>query len=157
MQNWTPCLKRQTMTEKIRPWTRKISGFVASNLLGTAVDTAVLWVCSTYLFSGYAGTYLLSPVISFECAVSVNFLCSYFFIWKDRVTRKRHRKTSFFRHYGAYNLSCTGVFLLKMGFLLIIERITRWDVVFCNLLALCVSGCVNFVMDEWVIFKKKKR
>ena len=44
-----------------------------------------------------------------------------------------------------------------MGFLLIIERITRWDVVFCNLLALCVSGCVNFVMDEWVIFKKKKK
>lgn len=157
MPSRTLCLKRRMMTEKTRRWTKKLSGFVASNLLGTAVDTAVLWVCSTYLFSGYAGTYILSPVISFEFAVTVNFLCSYFYIWKDRVTRKRQRRASFLRHYGAYNLSCTGVFILKMGFLLIIERITRWDVVFCNLLALCFSGCVNFAMNEWVIFRKKKQ
>lgn len=157
MQSRTRCQKRLIMTERTRRWTKKISEFIASNLLGTTVDTAVLWICSTYLFSGYAGTYILSPVISFECAVSVNFLCSYFFIWKDRVTRKRRRKASFLRHYGAYNLSCTGVFILKMGFLLIIERITRWDVIFCNLLALCVSGCVNFAMNEWVIFRKKHK
>lgn len=158
MQNKIPCLKRRRMkTEKARHWTRKVSEFMLSNLLGTAVDTAVLWMCSTYLFTGYAGTYLLSPLISFEFAVTVNFLCSYFFIWKDRVRRKTHRRRSFFRHFGAYNLSCTGVFLLKMGILLIVERMTRWDVVFCNLLALCVSGCINFSMNEWVIFRKKKR
>lgn len=142
-------------TKKIRPWAKKISEFLMSNLLGTAVDTAVLWICSKYLFSGYAATYILSPVISFEFAVSVNFLCSYFFIWKDRITGKRRRRRSFFRHYGAYNLSCTSVFILKMGFLLLIERLTGWNVVFCNLLALCVSGCLNFAMNEWVIFRKK--
>jgi putative flippase GtrA len=133
---------------------RKILSFFVSNLLGTLVDTGVLWACSSLLFTSYWGKYLLSPFISFECAVLVNFLCSYFIIWKDRISRKT--KLSFFRHYAGYNLSCTGVFLLKMVFLLIIERLSGWHVVICNLLALCISGVLNFAMGEWVVFRKKK-
>ena len=44
------------------------------------------------------------------------------------------------------------VFLLKMGFLLLIEVCFGWNVVWCNLAALCVSGAVNFVLGEWFIF-----
>ena len=43
-----------------------------------------------------------------------------------------------------------------MGVLLLIQALTKWDVVICNLLALCVSGTYNFMMDELVIFKKRK-
>lgn len=131
----------------------KIPKFIGANALGTVVDTAVLWLFSHYVFHNYWGDYLISPFISFECAVLTNYICSFFFIWKDRI---KPGKRNFLRKYIVYNLSSSGVFLIKMGLLLMIELIFGWNVVICNLLALCISGTVNFVMGEWVIFRKKK-
>ena len=128
--------------------------FVAGNLLGTLVDTLVLWGFSHFVFQSYVGKVIISPVISFEFAVFSNFLFSYNMIWKDRISHRSGK--SFIRHYGAYNASCTGGFLIKMGLLLLIQALTKWDVVICNLLALCVSGTYNFMMNELVIFKKRK-
>lgn len=129
--------------------------FVASTLAGTAVDMLVLWLCSDYLFKGYYwGEYLLSPFLSFECALLVNFAIAYFSVWKDRISARTIR--SFFRHYAGYNLSCTGTFLLKMGILLLIERFSGgWDVLICNILALCVSGILNFVLNDRLVFRSK--
>lgn len=129
--------------------------FAASTLAGMAVDMLVLWLCSHYLFEGrYWGEYLLSPFISFECAVLTNFLLAYFSVWRDRVSA--HTFRSFLRHYAGYNLSCTSTFLIKMGVLLLIERFSGgWDVLICNILALSVSGIVNFALSEHVIFRKK--
>lgn len=141
------------MTQNQKKWTVKVPAFIITNLIGTAVDTVVLWLFSDYVFHGYAGIYVFSPFISFECAVLVNYLCSCLFIWRDRVQNRSLR--SLVRRYLAYNASCTGVFFLKMCFLLLIERLSGWDVIYCNLLALCVSGCVNFAMNEWVVFRKK--
>ena len=56
--------------------------FVLTRLFGTGVDTLVLWICSDYLFTSYWGSYVLSPIISFEFAVLSNFLWSYLWIWK---------------------------------------------------------------------------
>ncbi len=123
-----------------------------SNGLGTVVDTAVLWLLSDYVFDSYAGDYLLAPLISFESAVLTNFCCSFFFIWRDRV--KNRSAESFFRKYAVYNLSSTMTFLIKMGILLMVELVSGWDVVICNLIALCFSGIINFSMGEWVIFRK---
>jgi len=134
---------------------RKGLKFILSNLLGTAVDTAVLWLFSTYVFHTYAGDYILSPFISFECAVSVNFCCSFFFVWKDRVNR--HEGRSFARKYLVYNLSSSLTFLLKMGVLLLLELCFGWNVVICNLIALCISGIINFSIGEWVIFKRRRQ
>ena len=44
----------------------------------------------------------------------------------------------------------------KMAFLLLIQKMFKWNVVWCNLLALCVSGGLNFFMSERVVFRKKK-
>ena len=128
--------------------------FVAGNLLGTLMDTLVLWVFSHFVFQSYVGKVIISPIISFEFAVFTNFNVSYFLTWKDRISH--HSGRSYFKRYGAYNASCTGGFLIKMGLLLLIQALTKWDVVICNLLALCVSGTYNFIMDELVIFKKRK-
>ena len=133
---------------------RRIPKFVTGNLLGTLVDTLVLWVFSHFVFQKYVGKVIISPIISFEFAVFTNFLVSYYLTWKDRISH--HSVKSFLRHYGAYNASCTGGFLIKMGMLLMIQALTKWDVVICNLLALCVSGTYNFTMNELVIFKRKK-
>lgn len=143
------------MSKRLADLLKRFAGYVSISLLGTIVDTAVLWVCSHLLFSGsYFGRNVLSPTLSFECAVLVNFCSSYFFVWKDRISKRSVR--SFFRHYLAYNASCTGTFLLKMGLLQLIVLVSGLDVVWCNLIALCFSGLLNFTMNEKVIFRNKK-
>lgn len=129
--------------------------FASSTLVGTAVDMLVLWLCAHYLLDGsYWREYILSPFISFECAVIANFVVAYYGVWRDRVSK--HTFRSFMRHYGGYNISCTGAFLVKMAALLLFESIFGWDVLWCNIAALCVSGLLNFFMNEKVVFRKKK-
>lgn len=132
---------------------KRFPKFFAGNLLGTAIDTLVLWLFSHFVFHGYIGQVIISPVISFECAVMTNYVFSYFVTWKDRISQVSTR--SFFRRFVGYNATCTGTFILKMGVLMLIQWLTKWNVVICNLLALCVSGVVNFLMDNFVVFKKK--
>lgn len=132
---------------------RKIPKFVLANLSGTAVDLTVLWIMSHFIFHSYSGDYLLSPLISFEAAVFSNYCFSFFFIWKDRTRGKG--PAGFFRKYIVYNLSASLVFLVKMGFLLLFEFLFGWNVVACNLAAVCISGIINFSMGEWVIFKRR--
>ena len=132
--------------------------FAGTSAVGSVVDTLVLWLLSDLVFTkGYWGEYIISPFISFQCAVAVNFTISYFYVWKDR-TRKRPDASvrRFFRLFGGYNLSTSAVFLFRLGVLLLIERFTGWDVVICNLIAMCFSGIINFTINNLVIFKKKK-
>ena len=132
--------------------------FAGTSAFGSVVDTLVLWLLSDLVFArGYWGEYIISPLISFQCAVAVNYMISYFYVWKDR-TRKRPDASTrrFFKLYGAYNLSNSAVFLFRLGVLLLIERFTGLDVVICNLVAMCFSGIINFAINNLVIFKKKK-
>ena len=125
--------------------------YSGTSLAGTLVDTLVLWILSDLVFTkGYWGEYVVSPAISFQCAVITNFLISYFYVWKDR---KKTRNP--FLTFLYYDLSYTAVFLLRLGFLLLVERIFGWDVVICNLVAMCVTGIINFVMNNQVIFRKR--
>ena len=131
--------------------------FMGTSVVGTIVDTLVLWILSDFIFTkGYWGEYVISPVISFQCALTANFLISYFYVWKDRTVVSGASTKRFFKLYFTYNLSGSAVFLLRLGALLIIEKFTGWDVVICNLLAMCVSGVLNFAINNMVIFKKKK-
>ena len=129
--------------------------FAASTLAGTAVDMFVLWICSHYLLDGsYWREYILSPFIGFEFAVFTNFVIAYFGVWRDRISARSTR--SFFRHYLGYNLSCTGAFLIRLCILLLLERLFSWDVLWCNLTAMCFSGLINFTLNEKVVFRLKK-
>lgn len=127
--------------------------FVASRLIGTLVDTLVLWGLSTYLFSTYIGLHIVAPTISFEIAVLSNFLFSYYWVWSKRITIKSTK--TFITRFAIFNISCVLGFLVKMAFLLLFERLFGWDVVYCNLMALIISGFVNFVIAEFVVFKKR--
>lgn len=132
--------------------------FAGTSAFGSVVDTLVLWLLSDLIFTkGYWGEYIISPFISFQCAVAVNFAIFYFYVWKDR-TRERPDATlrRYLKLYGAYNLSCSTVFLFRLGILLLIERFTGWDVVLCNLLAMCFSGIINFTINNFLIFKYPK-
>lgn len=127
--------------------------FVASRLFGTGVDTFVLWVCSAFIFDTYVGDYVVSPVISFECAVMSNFLCSYCWIWKSRIENRC--AADFWRRFAVFNVSSALGFVVKMVFLLLFERIFGWNVVVCNLAALLISGLFNYFLAETVVFGKK--
>ena len=131
--------------------------FVGTGMIGSLVDTFVLWILSDFVFKEkYWGEYLFSPMISFQCAVTVNFLIFYFYVWKDRTRPAPDAgKRRFFRLFLAYDLSASGVFVIRLGLLLLIERFTGWDVVLCNLTAMCFSGLANFAIENLVIFKKK--
>jgi putative flippase GtrA len=129
--------------------------FVTSRMLGTLVDTAVLWLASTYLFHSYTGIYIISPAISFEAAMFCNYVISYYWIWNHNIPQKsRH---DFFIRLLAYNLSVLLGFGVKMVFLLMFERIFGWHVVYCNIAALFISGFVNFILSEKIIFKKQHK
>lgn len=138
---------------RIKEILKRIPRFVTSNIFGTIVDVGVLFVLSEFVFETYSGEYLLAPFISFECAVLTNFILSFFFVWKDRV--RGQSLVYFIRKYLFYNASATGTFLVKMGILLLFEVIFGWHVIFCNLAALCLSGILNFLMGELVVFRKK--
>ena len=130
--------------------------FSGTGVIGTIVDTLVLLLLSDLVFSnGYWGEYIISPIISFQCAIAVNFIISYFYVWKDRTRESGSGSVKrFFQLYLKYNLSGSTVFLIRLGILLLIERFTGWDVVICNLLAMCISGILNFTINNMVIFKK---
>ena len=128
-------------------------GFFLTRLIGTAVDTAVLWALGRFVFSNYAGQYIIAPVISFEAATLVNFITSYRIVWKTRM--KDAAKGQLSSLFLAFNLSCIAGFLIKMVFLLLFEKAFGFDAYICNLLALCVSGLFNFFISEKVIFRKR--
>lgn len=128
--------------------------FMVSTLGGTAVDCMVMWLLAEVLFRGNnAVALLVAPTVSFECAVITNYTLAYFFVWKDRVGEHTHR--GFFSRFLPYNVSCIAAFLIKMVPFVIIRHFAGFNVVVCNLLALIFSGLFNFVMNEWVIFRKR--
>lgn len=128
--------------------------FVVSRLLGTGVDTLILWICSDFIFSSYWGIYVLSPIISFEFAVLSNFLCSYCWIWKSRIDRSTK---DFLVRFLLFNLSSGAGFLVKMVFLLIFQQIFGWNVIYCNLAALLISGLFNYFAADMLVFKARKK
>jgi putative flippase GtrA len=42
-----------------------------------------------------------------------------------------------------------------MAFLLLFERLFGWDVIYCNLIALLISGIFNYALAEFIVFKKR--
>ena len=132
---------------------KRLAKHTLFSLLGTATDTLVLWFLSSLVFKSYVGEYIISPIISFECATLVNFLSSSKLVWKDRM--KGLSLGSYFKHFLGFNASYAGVFLLKMALLLGLERLSGWDVVWCNLIAVTICGFINFFMNEKVIFSPK--
>lgn len=128
--------------------------FMLSTLAGTAVDCAVMWLIAERLFKENEMAQLfIAPSLSFECAVFTNYVLAYCFVWKDRVNDRTLR--NFFLRFFPYNVSCIAAFLIKMIPFVLIRHFAGLNVVVCNLLALVVSGLFNFIMNEWVIFRKK--
>ena len=139
--------------------------FSVTSGAGTLVDLGLHWLLSARYFpDSYWWGLWISPLISFEVAVLVNFLIAYNYVWRERISRRGTR--SFWRHYAAYNATNTGVFFVKLAVMQGLHFIFVWlgwfqdasfEPVLCNLLALCVSGTINFFVNEFVIFRKVRK
>ena len=139
--------------------------FSITSGVGTLVDLGVhWWLTATFYPDSYLWRFWIAPIISFELAVLTNFLIAYYFVWRERISHRSPR--SFFRHYAGYNATATGVFCIKLlvmqGFHLLMVALgwfqdTNYEPVLCNLLALCISGCFSFVLNEFVVFRAKKK
>ncbi len=132
---------------------KRLLKYTLSNVAGSLVDNLVLWVFATYIFHTYTLRYVVSPIISFECSSFVNFLLAYNVIWRSRITTRGAR--SFLRHFAGFNISATGIFLVKLGLINVIASLFHWHPVICNLVALCITGIGNYAVNEFVIFKVK--
>jgi len=131
---------------------KKFTKFTLRGIAGAIVDTVVLWFLSTYFLHTYFAKYILAPSISFEVSIFCTYTICYFWIWNNRV---HNNIRDFFSRIPAYNVSALVSFAVKMVLLITIERIFHFDVVICNLLALTVSGFVNYFTSEKIIFKEK--
>ena len=157
------------MKEHTRNWLaeilRKLVIFALTSGAGTLVDLGLHWYLSARFFNeSYWWSFWVSPFISFELSVITNFLIAYHFVWRERISHRNTR--SFWRHFAAYNATATGVFLIKLaamqGFHLLFIALgwfqnANYEPVLCNLLSLCISGGFNFVMNEFVIFRKVRK
>lgn len=131
---------------------KKFTKFILRGIAGAIVDTVVLWFLSTYFLHSYFAKYILAPSISFEVSIFCTYTICYFWIWNHRV---HNNIRDFFSRIPAYNAAALVSFAIKMVLLITIERIFHFDVVICNLLALSMSGFVNYFVGEKVIFKEK--
>ena len=136
--------------------------FVASRVVGTGVDTAVLWVCTSLIFSSQWQQLFLAPAISFAFAVMSNFIFSYFWIWKDRISQRSAK--DFWGRFVVFNLSSVAGFVIKMPFYVLFLKIIPWDslssiesyrFIISNLMAVTISGLFNFLMADTVVFNRK--
>lgn len=126
--------------------------YVALSLFATATDTLVLWILSDFVMEGYVAEYIISPIISFECGVFVNYNISYRHVWNDRLIQMDHK--SYWRHFLAFNATFAIGFLIKMGLLLGLEIISGWDVVLCNIIAVSLAGFFNYFITNFLVFRK---
>ncbi len=128
--------------------------FVSTNVLGTVVDTLALLLLATFVMETYIEEYILAPSLSFELAVINNYSLSYFWIWRTRVEKT---VPDFLRRFFFYNLNSLLVFIFKLLLLVLISALLGLHVVYCNLIALTITGTVNFLLQDRLIFTKEKR
>ena len=153
---------RRITRKKLSRLLLRFAVFSITSGVGTLVDLGVhWWLSASFYTESYLWRFWIAPVISFELAVLTNFLIAYYFVWRERISKRTPR--SFLRHFAGYNATATGVFVIKLlamqGFHLLLVGLgwfqdANYEPALCNLLALCISGCFSFVLNEFVVFKK---
>lgn len=131
----------------------RFSKFFITNLVGTIIDTIVIFILKKWVFHSYFFVYIIAPTIGFEIAVINNYTMSFFWTWKDRTTKTRN---AYLKNFLPYNLTVVSVFGLRLLLIMIISKSVKLDVIYCNLIALTFTGLLNYLGLNKLIFRKKK-
>ena len=130
----------------------RVGKFFLTNFIGTTIDTIVIFIFKEWVFHSYFFVYIITPIIGFEIAAINNYTISFFWVWKDRTVKK---PKAFLKSFLPYNLTVSSVFGVRLILIVIISKIVKLDVVFCNLIALIFSGLLNYFGLDKLIFRKK--
>jgi len=130
----------------------RFSKFFITNLVGTIIDTIVIFILKKWVFHSYFFVYVIAPTIGFEIAVINNYTMSFFWTWKDRTAKTRK---AYLKNFLPYNLTVVSVFGLRLLFIFIISKSVKLDVIYCNLIALVFTGLLNYWGLDRFIFRKK--
>ena len=133
---------------------RRFLKFTAASLIGGSVDMLSVWLLSTYVFNGYWGDVVLTPMISFEFAVLFGFIVNRKFVWNDRVDQGDI--DSFWKSLAAFNMSNITILALRMVLVMVLEGMTDVNLVICNLIARMLAGVLNYVITDRLIFRNKR-
>jgi putative flippase GtrA len=128
--------------------------FAGVGLVAGTVDISLVWALTKFIFGGYYGQMVVSPVISYECSIIVGFVFSWYFIWNDRLSTGG--RSEFWKRLAAYNVSNVGIFALRVLLVMMFEKI--WDggnLVIINTVSRILAGLLNFVITDKLIFKRK--
>jgi len=128
---------------------RRLTRYFTASLLGTAADLFFLWLF-TLLVRSYSATYIVGPVLSFQLAMLINFAVSCLWIWPDRL--QKGLKHHFWKRFAAYDIAALMILGIKMILIILLEQMTHWGVLLCNLVALTITGTLNFFIRERFIF-----
>ena len=141
-------------SRKLKLHLRRLVIFMLCSTSGTIVELVVVWLCSTFLFHNYVGQYVVSSIIAFECAVVVDF------VFYSRILWRKRSKGIGFRSYLVrllkFNLSALGVYLLRLALIQAMGLAWHLHVVWCEMISMCFSGTLNYIISENLIFKKNK-
>jgi len=143
------------MTPQHKASLRRFIGFTLCNTPGTLIELLTVWLLSQYLFTSYAGQYILAPVIAFECAVITNFTLFSRLVWRDRISGM-HTRARLIRML-AFNLSASGIYLLRIGLIQVMGILWHPPVVLCDLASMLFSGLINFAINDRVIFAGRRK
>ena len=141
-------------SRKLKLHLRRLLTFMLCSTSGTIVELIVVWFCSTFLFHNYVGQYVVSPVIAFECAVVVDFVFYSRILWRKRL--KGIGFKSYLVRLLKFNLSATGVYLLRLALIQAMGLAWHLNVVWCEMISMCFSGTLNYIISENLIFTKRK-
>jgi putative flippase GtrA len=128
---------------------RRLFRYLTASILGTAADLFFLWLYTLFVES-YSATYIIGPVFSFQIAMLINFTASCLWIWPDRIPKGQ--KHHFWKRFLSYDIAAMMILGVKMILIILLERLTGWGVLLCNLIALTVTGVLNFFIRERLIF-----
>ncbi|MBR1792706.1 MAG: GtrA family protein [Bacteroidales bacterium] len=140
--------KKDAATSHSKLW--RFTAFSLSNAPGTVTDLLVIWLCSTYLFHSYFGQYVLSSILAFESSLLVDFLLFFFIVWRDRIPERNWH--GFWSRLLRFQVSATGVYLVRLLIIQILGGFFALPAVFCDLCSMLLSGFLNFAINERVIF-----
>ena len=128
--------------------------FAGVGLVAGTVDISLVWALTKFIFGGYYGQMVVSPVISYECSIIVGFVFSWYFIWNDRLSTGG--RSEFWKRLAAYNVSNVGIFALRVLLVMMFEKILDGgNLVIINTVSRILAGLLNFVITDKLIFKKK--
>ncbi|MBI3631933.1 MAG: GtrA family protein [Candidatus Vogelbacteria bacterium] len=119
--------------------------YITTGVLSALIDFVLLYVFTEYLFNH---RYILSAVFAFTVSLSVAFIIQKYWTFGDYSEHNIHGQLF------SYLLTVIFILLLNLLILFLLVQYVHLYYLFAQLLAICVTGTVGFVINVRNVFHK---